>query len=167
MDEEEQTTEIEPRDEQRSLADLLPQRDPGPVPPLPRRMPWKRYLLPLLLVMLAVLINVLAVFTRETDEAIPDADVPVAELSDDERVEAADSLARRGDARWTEGYEWINDYDVLRDALTDYKEAWRLITKSDYPAGANEGALVIDSLQCRSLHSHLKHRIGVLLEDLE
>ena len=159
-------SKIQPHEDKAPLHALLPEAAPQGMRGGPRHASAKRYLLPLLLVGLALIINVLAVYAPEETEGMAEFNQVVSEMSVDELVDAAVNLAARGDLRYAEGYQYFDDVDVLAEALVDYREAWRLITRQDYPGGM-EDAVIVDSPECRTLHSRLKQRIAQLVKDLE
>ena len=157
---------IQPHEDKGPLHALLPEATPQGPRGGPRHASTKRYLLPLLLVGLALIINVLAIYAPEDTEGMAEFNQVVSEMSPNQLVDAAVNLAARGDLRYTEGYEYLDDVDILAEALVDYRVAWRLITGKDYPQGS-DGPVIVDSPECRTLHSMLKQRIAQLVKDLE
>ena len=152
---------------QRGVAELLPHRAPEAMPTVRTPMTWKRYLLPLLLVSLALLINVLAWYEPREEAPLLDAEKPVGELTLAERLKAASSLIEWGDQLYDEGYSWLDNEDQLGRALENYREAWRLLTQTEYPEGQDASALLVDSVQCRTMHAHMRQRMALLTADLE
>ncbi len=159
--------EPRPRDTETSVAEVLPRRPEAPATAGRAPYAWKRYLFPLTLVSLALIVNLLALYAPEEGRAPAEFDKPVSELSTEELVAAAEGLVEKGDALYAQGYEGFDDTDLLRLAENDYREAWRLLTAMEYPEGADGRRLVLDSVKCRRLHGHVQQRLETLLADLE
>lgn len=148
----------------------LPGRAPEPVHVPPQLHPWKRYLLPVLLVAMALIINVLAFFTPPKESAIPSQNEAVVDLTVQKKVDAAEALAQRADANFNEGNRMVNLMnwkDLWEQARNGYEEAWELITGVKYPAGFDDKYLIVESVQCRSLHRHLKSRLQKIHEKMD
>lgn len=157
--------EPKPKEAGSSIANLLPHR-PVEEAVAPTRQSWKRYLLPLLLVSMAVLLNLLALLKPPDLTVIPQSDQPVAEMTVEDKVRVAAGLIQRADVNYTEGFSGWNDEDQLRMAYGDYAEAWQLLTGLTWPMGRTSNDLILDTVQSRSLRAHLAYRLQELDEEL-
>ncbi len=155
--------EIQPRDPNTAVGEALPQRAPEPTP-APAAGGAKRYLAPLLLASIALVINLLAFLTPDPAAPTPEAAMVQTEMSAEDKIKAAEQLKAAGDQFYEEGYAWLNDYDSLQAAHASYTKAWGLITNQEYPAGGREEDLIVDSIQCSILQSHLRIRLQTLEE---
>jgi hypothetical protein len=156
--------DIEPRDSNTAVGEVLPQR-PAESPPVQHVEPGiKRYLAPLLLVSIAMVINVLAFLAPDPAAPTPEATIERTAMSVEQKIKNAEQLKAHGDQFYEEGYSWLNDYDALRSAQSAYLEAWELITGEKYPGGKSKTDLIADTTQCRVLQDHLRIRLGTLGE---
>ncbi|MBI2425711.1 MAG: hypothetical protein HYV27_22990 [Candidatus Hydrogenedentes bacterium] len=161
---------IEPLKSPGPIGQHLPQRNPEPPPPASQPHSWKRYLLPVLLVAMALTINVLAYLTPPKEAAIPAQQETVATMDIQAKVDAAQALRERADKNYDDGgaiTNYLKWKDFWTAARNDYEEAWRLITNVDYPAGFDDKYLIVQSVQCRTLHKHLKDRLDTIQAKLE
>lgn len=157
-------TQLQPRDPNTALGDVLPQRPASP-PPSPTHAPGaKRYLAPLLLVAMATAINVIAYLTPDPAAPTPEAAMVKTEMSVADKIAAAEQLKAHGDQLYAEGYSWLNDNDKLNGAHAAYTKAWELITSQKYPEGGGEASLIVNSIQCSILQDHLRSRLTTLDE---
>jgi hypothetical protein len=156
--------EIQTRDPETNVGEVLPHRsaEPTPAPHVDNGL--KRYLAPLLLVSIAMVINVLAYLAPDPAAPTPEATMVEAEMSAESKIKAAEQLKAHGDQFYEEGYSWMNDYDALQSAHASYTKAWELITGHKYPMGDTESSLIVDSVQCSILQEHLRIRLNTLEE---
>ena len=156
--------DIQPRDSDTAVGEVLPQRPPEPTPEPHVDHGVKRYLAPLLLVSIAMVINVLAFMAPDPAAPTPEATIERKEMSVEQKIKNAEQLKAHGDQFYEEGYSWLNDYDALQSAHAAYLEAWELITNKKYPDGSSKPDLIADTTQCRVLQDHLRIRINTLQE---
>lgn len=156
--------DIQPRDPNNAVGEVLPQRPPEPAPAPHVDHGLKRYLAPLLLVSIAMVINVLAYVAPDPAAPTPEATIERTEMSVAQKIKNAEQLKAHGDQFYEEGYSWLNDYDALQSAHAAYLEAWELITGKKYPEGGSKRDLIADTTQCRVLQDHLRIRLTTLKE---
>jgi len=156
--------EIQQRDPNTAVSDVLPQR---PAAPEQNHQPAggaKRYLAPLLLASIALAINVLAYLAPDPAAPTPEATIVKNAMTIEDKIKAAEQLKAHGDQLYEEGYSWLNDYDALNGARAAYTKAWALITDKTYPDGGTEDDLIADTVQCSILQQHLRIRLTTLDE---
>lgn len=160
------TNEIQSRDPNTAVSEVLPQRPQGPAPaPNAGTVGGaKRYLAPLLLASIALAINVLAYLAPDPAAPTPEATIVKHEMTVADKIAAAEQLKAHGDQLYEEGYSWLNDNDKLQGAHAAYTKAWELITGQKYPAGGTEDDLIADTVQCSILQQHLRIRLTTLDE---
>ncbi len=156
--------EIQPRDPQTAVGDVLPQRPSEPAPATHADSGVKRYLAPLLLAAIALVINIFAFLAPDPAAPTPEATMVKHEMSVEDKIKAAEQLRTHGDQLYEEGYSWINDNDKLQGAYASYTKAWELITGQKYPLGNTDKSLIVDSIQCGILQDHLHVRLTTLDE---
>lgn len=157
-------SELEPRDPNKAVGEVLPERPALPEQQHPTTGGVKRYLAPLLLVSIALAINVLAYIAPDPAAPTPEATIEKNEMTVADKIKAAEQLKAHGDQLYEEGYSWLNDYDALQGAHAAYKKAWALITEKEYPQGNTEDDLIADTVQCSILQEHLRIRLTTLEE---
>lgn len=159
------TNEIQPRDPNTAVGEVLPQRPDTPAPAPHRGVGGvRRYLAPLLLASIALAINVLAYLAPDPQAPTPEATLVKHEMTVADKIKAAEQLKAHGDQLYEEGYSWLNDNDKLQGARAAYVKAWALITEQQYPEGDTEDDLIADTVQCSILQQHLKIRLTTLDE---
>ena len=156
--------DLQPRDPDRAVGDVLPQRPPEPAPVPHANGGIKRYLAPLLLASIALAVNILAFLAPDPLAPTPEATIEKAEMSVDQKIKAAEQLKAHGDQLYEEGYSWVNDNDKLQGAQAAYFKSWELITGEKHPFGGNEKDLIADTVQCSLLQQHLQIRLHTLSE---
>lgn len=156
--------EIEARDHGGAVGEVLPQRPPEPAPVSHVDHGVKRYLAPLLLVSIAMVINVLAYIAPDPTAPTPEATIEKNAMSVDQKIKAAEQLKSHGDQLYEEGYSWVNDYDALNGAHAAYGKSWELLTGQKYPMGGSEKSLIANTIQCSILIDHLRIRLKTLEE---
>ncbi len=156
--------EIQPQDPNRAVGDVLPQRAAEPAPAPHSGQGVTRYLAPLLLAAIALVINVFAYLAPDPEAPTPEATMVKESMSVEDKIKAAEQLRTHGDQLYEEGYSWLNDNDKLKSAHASYTRAWELITGKNYPLGGGEGSLIVDSIQCSILQDHLRNRLLTLDE---
>ncbi len=156
--------EIQPQDPNRAVGDVLPQRAAEPAPAPHSGQGVTRYLAPLLLAAIALVINVFAYLAPDPEAPTPEATMVKETMSVEDKIKAAEQLRTHGDQLYEEGYSWLNDNDKLKSAHASYTRAWELITGKNYPLGGGEGSLIVDSIQCSILQDHLRNRLLTLDE---
>ena len=156
--------EVQPRDPDRAVGDVLPQRpsEPASVPHANGGV--KRYLAPLLLASIALAINILAYLAPDPLAPTPEATIEKTAMSAEQKIKAAEQLKAHGDQLYEEGYSWVNDNDKLQGAQAAYFKAWELITGKKHPMGGSEHDLIADTVQCALLQQHLQIRLRTLAE---
>jgi hypothetical protein len=150
---------------------------PAPVRSLPSAVPINRhksYYLPLLLVAMALLVMILA-SRQNVSVVIPKGIDPVRETPD-VRYEQAVKYVAHADELRAKGLAGWDDKSVLREALSEYRCAWSLLTGQEwfsretyYGMGrdykANDFSKpIITTTEARLLHEKLKQRI-IEMED--
>lgn len=156
--------ELQPRDPTTAVGDALPPRPAIPEPQRPTSGGGRRYLAPLLLAAIALVINVFAYLEPDPAAPTPEATIARQAMTVDDKIKAAEQLKAHGDQLYEEGYSWWNDYDKLRSAHAAYTKAWSLITDKTYPDGDTEADLIADTVQCGILQQHLRIRLTTLEE---
>lgn len=155
-------SQLQPRDPNTALGDVLPSRPERPAPAPVHAPGARRYLAPLLLVAMATAINVLAFLTPDPAAPTPEATMVKTDMSVEDKIKAAEQLKAHGDQLYAEGYSWVNDNEKLQGAHAAYTKAWELITGKKYPEGGGEASLIADTVQCGILQEHLRVRLTTL-----
>jgi len=153
---------------------MFPEATPQTIEAAYPQAEWKRYLLPLFLVALAAVVAGFMYLdeSRETTVAEVSTNEPTETIAAQDRVSEAESIVEEADKLYTEGFTGWNDHAVLGKARAMYREAWRLLTDSDWdPALATATdvklpKVIHDSPRARILRDDAFHKLKTLEAEL-
>lgn len=129
-------------------------------------MNWRIYLPSLLLVSMALLINAMAFIAPNVAPTAATGKL-VEEMTVADRIREAETFVTLGDAAYGDGSGmFFNDDDALHSAQINYRQAWRLITDQEFPAGQQRSDLLVDSAALNAIQEHLKVRLKIIADKL-
>lgn len=157
-----------------SPLDAFPAATPAHTHMPPPRAEWKRYLFPVFLVGIAAIVVGFLLLDAQRQAArkmATSTNVKTDTITYEERVAEAEEIMQAAEIVYTEGYEGIDDLDVLRKSRVMYAEAWKLLTgrewNSEFPK-LNESAEVLhDSSKARILRNDAYNKLIALENSLD
>ena len=160
-----------PTDPLDNVFDVFPRGVPPDVGPPPPAAESRRYILPLFLLGLVVIILAFSAITASDPAAERElTHVETPELSAERRLAEARKLIAEGDRLWEEGYRGWNDPTTLAESANQYREAWYLLTEKRWNRvnhQMNAGVTPTrDSSEARILTEKVKSRLVQLEETL-
>lgn len=123
---------------------------------------WRRFVLPTLLLTLVVIVMTVVYLSTLTQQENPNLAKPTDNLPPETRIETASTLVKEGDAAWDAGYKGWNSEADLRDALNNYKQAWRELTGDEWVDSETDAKPIVDSADARKFREKLLYRIPTL-----